>query len=537
MGRRKERLIDLLLRERLGGKAPPDLSRRIMGAIDNERAPGVRRLPPPVPPRAGFSPWMGIAASVALVAAVVLGAVAYNVSQGSADDPVEVAAPEVNRADTEQHWEENQRQAPLEKPERDPVPTDEPPRQVESPRAEPEPEPRPDRDPVVEEPSPETKPDTGSAPDSPDPEVRPRPDEDPAGDPVVEDPDRRPDTETTPEPRDPATPEQRPASLGRIVFATRGAALEIQGAGEDWRAFNPDGETTITAGARLRARRPVALELDDGARVYFDGEIAVDGDSERLDVVVEDESVFFDVYGSAREFTARRGELSLSFRDAEVVVKKSGLRLRVSCLGGEVTVGDVTLRGGWEASLTDSGFRRTRFRGERLRANPLVTAMDNAFVLMREELNENARARLVHGDWDDGIVRGRRAPDGDYAFSIDLEEELTVQERAYVRMRIRLADSEGFNIGFKSTREAGWRYFQSSHHEKRRDEWVVVRLPLKELQDHGEDRKFIWPGVKLTRFQIVLWGEESTSAVEVDWFEIGVEPDWESHDNQQDKEE
>jgi hypothetical protein len=187
-----------------------------------------------------------------------------------------------------------------------------------------------------------------------------------------------------------------------------------------------------------------------------------------------------------------------------------------------VTAGEVTLKAGWSASLSGKGFSRRKFEGSRARGNPLVSSMDSAFVLLREELNEDSRERVYHGEWEDGVVTGAGK---ELSFGVELSDTVEVRERGFVRMRIRVTGSpDGLSIGFGSDEDSKWRYFQSHHKAVPNGEWTILRVPLSALQDDGDD-KGIWPGVKLRKFQIVLW-TRTDSRVEVDWFELGVDPEW-----------
>jgi hypothetical protein len=511
-----DRLIHLLLRERLGGKQPPDLSRGIMDAIDAGREPREHE-PAPVQQLPLFRPWMAIAASIAVVAAMGLAVSAWLLSDNDQPQPGRQAGTPVQVIPSEQ---ERANQAPLPPrpqqtpPTREPAPQPEPrvPDQVKQPTPEPErpqPEqPKPEKDPVVQEPP---KPQPEPTPEQPQPE-QPKPERDP----VVEQPPK-----PEPEPERPPTEAEppKPVRLGSVIYAEEKARLEFRNSSDakwqDWAA-----DSFVLSGMQLRARKPVAVELPDGARFYFDGEIALSGDDTSLEVSIEDESVYFDVYGSARQFSVRRNDAVLRFRDAEVLAEKSGLRLQITCQGGEVSAGDETLKGGWSASLSEKGFSRARSQNGRLRSHPLVAAMDQVFTLLREELND--AARVYHGEVKQGIAGGSGK---ELAFGIELAKDVAVVERMYVRLRVRInGDSGGLSIGFGSGEETKWRYFQSHHEEVKAGEWVVLRVPLKRLMDDG-DKKKIWPGVMLHKFQVVLW-DKTDASVEVDWFELGIEPEW-----------
>lgn len=384
-----------------------------------------------------------------------------------------------------------------------------------------QPAPEPARDPIPEAPNPDTDPvvdqPPGPKPEPETPAPREEPPPQPETDPVVDKPEPQPEPQRPPSETQP----EKPVRLGTLLYASEKSRLEFRGSDDDkWQAW---GEAVpVVSGLQLKARRPVAIELTDGARIYFDGEISLSGDTEKLAVTVEDESVYLDVYGSSLEYTVRRGDVSLSFSNAEVLAEKSGLRLQVSCLGGEVTDGDVALKAGWTASLSDKGFSREKFQGARVRENPLVASMDKAFALVREELNPDAGNRVYHGEWKDDVVRGAGK---ELAFGIELSEDVALQARAYLRMRVRInGDGKGLSVGFGSTEQSDRRYFQSHHGEVQPGEWTILRVPLSALMDDG-DKKKIWEGVVLHKFQIVLW-DKSEATLDVDWFELGIDPEW-----------
>ena len=527
MAGRKERLIHLLLRERLGGHTPPDLSRNIMDSLDADSRVGadghvapVRKLPPAPKP---ISPWMAVAAAIAVVAALTLGVSAWLLNRDApveptptADDPKIIPSQQdrANREDTPferpvlpQPNQPDPRPAPEPEPEKpdDTVETPEPP------KPEPEPEPEPVKpDDTVETPEPPNP--------EPEPEVKPEPVK---PDDTVETPEPQPEPERPPTESD--TPKE-PVKLGTVLYvAEKGKLTYRLGEDEKWQDWVAG--SAVLSGMHFKVKRPAAIELPDGARLYFDGEITVRGDDTTLEVDIADEQVYFDVYGSKREFTVRRNDAELSFRDAEVLAERSGLRLNVTCLGGEVSVGEVILKAGWSASLSEKGFSREKFEGARARFNPLVRNMDSAFVLMREELNADARERVYCGEWKDGVVKGGGTKETAFGIEFAEGQEVEVQDRGYVRMRIRVTGSEdGLSIGFSSGEESEWTYFQSHHERVPNGEWTILRVPLSQLKDDGKS-KYVWPGVKLHKFQIVLWTKEN-SYVEVDWFELGVDPEW-----------
>jgi hypothetical protein len=514
-----DRYIHLLLRERLGNPAP-DLSVGILESIDAEqRAATPLRSAFVPPPARSFRPWMAVAASIAVVAAVTLGVSAYLVSRDkpvssttAGDNTVRVIPSEQERANQQSPDPQPEKQPSRPQPKPEPKAHE----QVEKPQPLPEPEPqpepqppKPEDDPVVgkpkqpePEPQPEPqppKPDDGSSVDKPEPEPEPEP--------------QRPPTEAEP---------PRPAKLGTVLYTADKARLEFRmGAEEKWQDWVEGGD--VLAGMQFQTRRPAGIMLPDGARFYFNGEITVGGDDKTVDVTIEDDSVYFDVYGSKRQFTVRRGESVLIFRDAEVLAEKSGVKLHVACLGGELTAGEVTLKAGWTASLSDDGFSREKFEGERARRNDLVEEMDGEFFLRRDELNADSEKRVYCGELKDGVISG--GGNKECSMGIELADELTITERGYLRMRLRVHGSkDGFSIGFGSGKGSEWKYFQTGIERIANEEWVIVRIPLSQLRDDGT-KKNIWPGVVLHKMQIVLWTKEGSS-VELDWYEFGVDPEW-----------
>jgi hypothetical protein len=217
----------------------------------------------------------------------------------------------------------------------------------------------------------------------------------------------------------------------------------------------------------------------------------------------------------------RRNAAVLTFRDAELLAEKAGVRLSVTCLGGEVTSGDVKLTGGFTATLSDDGFSRPKAT-DRGRRNALVSEVDDAFVLLREDFSADPAKRIYCGELKDGVLSGGSK---ETAIGFELPTEFAVRERGYVRMRIRIHGSkDGMSIGFGSGKGSEWRYFQSHHEKVANEEWVILRVPLSQLKDDG-NKKALWPGVMLHKFQIVLWTKEGSS-VDVVWFELGVDPEW-----------
>jgi hypothetical protein len=314
-----------MLRERLGGHTPPDLSHDIMNAIDGRAAPA-HRLSPSRP----VSPWLAAAASLAVAAALALAASVWwlNPGAGSEQPPVADERGHTPRIVPSMQDGVDDEGAPAKRPD--------------------EPSPQPDRSPA----RPENTEDTEDTIESP---ARPGPGPEPAqpgkapGD-VVEAPEPPPsepapepvkpeDTVETPAPREPerapteAETPPPPAVLGSVIFvADRGRLTWRLGTDDKWQDWTPGGE--VLSGMHFKVRRPAAIELADGARFYFDGEIAVRGNEESLEVEIADEQVYFDVYGSKRDFTVRRNDAEMTFRDAEVLAARSGLRLQVTCLGG-----------------------------------------------------------------------------------------------------------------------------------------------------------------------------------------------------------
>ncbi|MBZ0138037.1 MAG: hypothetical protein K8I27_16900 [Planctomycetes bacterium] len=517
MGARKERLIHLLLRERLGGHTPPDLSRNILGAMDSaaEGRPAPQRSLPLAPKP--LSLWMAVAAAIAVVAALTLGASAWLLNR------------EIPSGQTPTAVEPNVVPSQQERANTPDVPDDrEPIKRLDNPPPRPDPQ-RPDHDPDHDMGAPEPVKPEPSGPTLPDrvpDDTVETPEQDPDPEPVPDTPDDTVKTPTPPkpEPERPPTGSDAPAQpvkLGSVLYvADKGKLTYRLGAEDKWQDWVPGNP--VLSGMQLKVKKPAAIELPDGARFYFDGEVTVRGDEKSLDVEVTDEQVYFDVYGSARDFTVRRNDAVLAFRDAEVLAARSGLRLQVTCLGGEIAVGDVVLKAGWSASLSDKGLSREKFEGARARYNPLVAGMDSAFVLMREELNDDARDRVYQGNLKDGVVTGSGR---EAAFGVELREDVAVRERGFVRLRVRVTGSpDGLSIGFGSDEESDWRYFQSHHEKVPNGEWTILRVPLSVLQDDGK-KKGIWTGVRLRKFQIVLWTKEN-SRVEVDWFELGVDPEW-----------
>lgn len=112
---RKERLIHLMLREKLGEKKPPDLSAQIMDVIDDQPAGAVQTVSAPrpaprvyhAPPRQSIlSPGIVVGAGIALLLLGGLGLVGYLLSSNEAPKQNrEGGRPDVEEAKSEQRWD------------------------------------------------------------------------------------------------------------------------------------------------------------------------------------------------------------------------------------------------------------------------------------------------------------------------------------------------------------------------------------------------------------------------------------------------
>ncbi len=482
-----------MLSERLGGKPPPDLSSRILQALDQPAGPVV----PMRPVHAGARPasWRSVAASVALVGAVGIAAAVFLLNM-----PRNGTAPV---ADSNQAAQPRQPELP------DPNPA--------PPKPEPE-APAPNQQPGPETPIPELP--------KPEPGPQPSPEADPSPQPAPEKP--REEVENPPEPKPERPPTEAPVERRKAVIVaqmlqmTDGARLAFKrnesDRWEDWSA-----EIRVESGMFLRARKPVALSAGGNARVYFNGELRFTGDERALSIELITEAVYVEAYAPLRTFTVSRGDARFTFREAEVVAEKSGLKLNVTCLGGEVATAGVALVAGWSASLSDKGFAKPKEEGRRLRAHSLVIAVDTIFRLVRDELDdERGSARIYWGAVESGIVTGS----GKQAFGVTLAEPYSVRDNAYVRVRIRVRGSQGVSIGVKGDEAADWQYFQHHTNHILNDKWITLKVPLHDLKAEGkaDKTKPLATGVAFTAFQVVLWDEKAT--VEIDWIEFGIDPKW-----------
>lgn len=565
---RRERVIERMLHERLGGDTPPDLSRRILANLGRplarEAAPGTVHVMPKTY-HAQRLYWAAAAAIAVLslvgfaVATFYLGSdLANRDSTGIAEGNQRKAtpapklqpqtpAPEAPKPDV--------RPAPA--PKSDVIPEKQP-DHVNKPQPEPELPPKPEIEP---------KPAPGPTVEDPKPEVEtpiptPTPDEPLPSGPTVETPPPATPGETPGE--NPTKPEHSPTevpkaavvSVGKVVNMADRAQLTFRRAvtekWQDWAA-----ETSVDTGMMLKARKPVTVQLTDGSRLHFDGEIALAGTATTIEVSIETESVYFEGYSSKSDVTLRRGDASVSFRDAEVVAERSGARLVVTCLGGEVTSGEATLQGGFQASLTGRGFGREKRLGTKLRSHALVESIDKGISLHRDELDGDSGAKFECSKLENGLAIGK----GKDAFCILPGRELLFSEGAYVRMRVRVRNSQGFSIGAGTGEDAGNRYFQHHVNLVANDKWVIVKVSLAQLMDETKDLpeppkdkpkvpkspkegqrdagkdspdgkdmrngfkgKHLWPGAKLMFMKIVMWNENAE--LDVDWIEWGIEPEW-----------
>lgn len=494
---RKERLIEQMLSEKLGGKSPPDLSSRILQSLDQPAG----RVLAARPLHTGARPasWRSVAASVALVGAVGIAAAVFLLNMPrNGTTPVADTNHSTHPAQPDQT---NPKPAPL-KPEPE-VPA---------------PDPQPEREtPIPELPNPEPQ---------PQPEPEPEAEPEPAPQPVPEKP--REDVENPPGPKPERPPTEAPAEPRKAVIVaqmlqmTDGAKLAFKrneaDRWEEWTA-----ETQVESGMFLRARKPVALSAGANARVYFNGELRFSGDESALSIELFTESVYVEAYALERTFTVSRGAASFNFREAEVVAEKSGLKLNVTCLGGEVASGGVALPAGWSASLSDKGFAKPKEEGDKLRAHALVIAVDTIFRLVRDELDdERGSGRIYWGDAENGIVTGT----GKQGFGVTLHQPYSVRDNAYVRVRMRVRGSQGVSIGVKGDEAADWQYFQHHTNHILNDKWITLKVPLHELkvESKSDKAKPLATGATFTAFQVVLWDEKAT--VEIDWIEFGIDPKW-----------
>lgn len=496
-----------MLSERAGHK-PPDLSRRILDRLDQPAQPAGRVIPMRVA-HSGARPanWRSVAAAVALIGAVGIAAAAFllNLPRGG-NTPVAGG----NSTNTQQHSPSpsgpgvdakpggtNQPatpQTPGEEriPQPEPLPSGPGPEETPDPNPEPKPEPRPEPEPAPEPPREEVE-----TPPKPEPE--------------------RPPTEVPIEPK----PAPGRAVLATLLQATEGAKLAYRRSAddryEDWTA-----DTAIESGTWLRARKPVALAVGD-ARVYFDGEVMLAGDETTLRIELVADSVYVEAY-NGRAFTVARGESAFTFTQAEVVAEKSGLRMNVSCLAGEAAANGTTLAAGHSASLNDKGFGKPKAEGAKLRSHPLVLAVDTIFRLVRDDLDdEGASSRVYMGTVEQGIATGK----GKQAFGVTLREHLTVRDNAYVRIRLRVRNSQGISIGVKGEENADWQYFQHHTNYIANDKWVTLTVPLHALKSEGKSKdneKQLFTGATISAFQVISWDDKST--IEIDWVEFGIDPKW-----------
>ncbi|MBK8206357.1 MAG: hypothetical protein IPK87_06095 [Planctomycetes bacterium] len=494
---RKERLIEQMLSEKLGGKSPPDLSSRILQSLDQPAG----RVLAARPLHAGARPasWRSVAASVALVGAVGIAAAVFLLN--------------MPRNGTTPVADSNRSTKPALPDQSDPKPV---PQKPEPEMRAPEQQPEPDA-PIPEMPKP-----------VPEPQPKPEPEPEPAPAPQPGPEKPREDVENPPEPKPERPPTEAPVEPSKAVVVaqmlqmTDGAKLAFKrneaDRWEEWTA-----ETQVESGMFLRARKPVALSAGGNARVYFNGELRFTGDESALSIELFTEAVYVEAYAPERTFTVSRGDASFNFREAEVVAEKSGLKLNVTCLGGEVSSGGVALAAGWSASLSEKGFAKPKEEGDKLRAHTLVIAVDTIFRLVRDELDdERGDGRIYLGVAENGIVTGT----GKQCFGVTLTEPYSVRDNAYVRVRMRVRGSQGVSIGVKGDEAADWQYFQHHTNHILNDKWITLKVPLHDLKVEGkaDKAKPLATGQAFTAFQVVLWDEKAT--IEIDWIEFGIDPKW-----------
>lgn len=550
----RERLIELMLEE-AHGNPPPDLSRKIMGALDQPLAQPAAAQPVPAREAPVLRPafaWHWFAAAAA--AAVLLGAGLALMFSGN-DTPVDqpaIAGPGGNQAVQPAPQPSPQprpqpQPAPQPKPEPGPVPTPAPQPQPEpqpepevpQPEPQPEPEPAPKPPEEVERPQPEP---------SPEPAPKPTPEEPaPKPGPVIEEPPVKPQpVPQPPQPERPPTeaPRTGPVRVALVAYQSPNAKLSYKEAGATrFTEVKPD--TELMSGWTLSTRHPVLLDLGQGRRAWFDGELGLESVDGVVALEVIKEGVYLDMLGGKGAVIVRRGETSLEISDAAVVIEKMSTSkdgMEVSCLDGELSWGESKLQAGQGAQISGKGFKRSRVEGPKLREHKLVRELAAAQKLTREEFEGRLGERLYAGEAEGGIVHGGEKEIG---VGLTLAEPLEVTERTFIRVRMRVSAPTGLYlqlIGDEGKSRFGKDFLVPSGH------WVTLKFAVaaqreggdngravpKGEQNGGKEKEAAREGIKgekaekldakslLCKFQALC--KNKAAKIEIDWIEIGEDP-------------
>ncbi|MBE7492364.1 MAG: hypothetical protein HS108_11485 [Planctomycetes bacterium] len=558
MARSRERLIELMLEE-AHGNPPPDLSRRIMRSLD-QPVPASSPVAEAVQPRGAVLrpafPWHWFAAAAA--AAVLLGAGLALVFSGK-DTPA--PQPEIATPGTNVPVQPAPAPAPKPAPRPEPAPQPEP--RVQ-PRPQPEPEtPQPEPRPVPQ-PQPEPEPEPQPAPRPPEEVERPAPEPEapkpgptpeepkPAPGPVVDDTPKGPAPQPVPERPPTEAPRTGPVRVALVMYQSANARLSYKEAGAA-RFTEVKGDLELMSGWTLSARHPVLLDLGQGKRAWFEGELGLDVVEGNPVLEVIKEGVFVDALGAKGAITIRREGTSIEVSDAAVLAERMSTvkdGLEISCLDGEVVWGESRLNAGQGATISGRGFKRTKAEGARLREKTLFKDWARAQNLVREDFDGRMGERLYAGEIENGVVIG---PGGrEVSVGCYLPQPREAGERTYVRVRMRVTAHTGLYvqvIGDDGKARYGKEFLVPA------GQWVTLKFPVLANREGDNGMRGVQkppekpePGAKdarekdakdarekdargnaeksegnglLVKFQVLT--KVKGTQIEIDWVEIGDE--------------
>lgn len=515
MADRKERLIEMLLEESLG-KAPPDLSGRIMLSLDRSE---VARVEPLAPVRRLPFDWIWAAAAAAVLVIGVALFVKFSESPEQTDN-----LPVLLRADgngpalqpspyvaPDKHIGIPPEQPPLVTPPRTPE-------KVEGPKAD-DKQPAP---PVTPTDMPREEPrkdarieDTPQPAPSQPPKPGPNPADKPKPGPDVKNLPKDPPPEKAVKREPTEAPGVAPVAVATVAWQSLTANLQYKLPGPvTYRDVTPGMD--LMSGWTLRSRHPVALDLGNGVRVWFDGDLGLDKADAVPVLHVQGGKLYVDSFGCKGTVSVRHGELAIEIEDAAMLADPMGTKLKVACLYGELTWGESKLGEGQSAMLSGKGFDRERNMGARLRDDSLIRAIERAQNLWREDFDSRLGERLFAGEVEDGRAIGAMR---ESTVGLILAGLRLPPQRAFIR--VRLKSSLKGAVGLQLLADE----IKAKFHKEvalEADKWTTVKLPVTLMQESEGRANAVNVAVVLSKFQAMV--KTKGAQLEIDWIEIGEEP-------------
>lgn len=511
----RERLEDLAISEALGRDTAPDLSGRILGAIDggfaDTKTPrrGVRAVRSIQTGRrftervASHSRWRSVAVVSVVMLTIGMGLVIY----ASQVEPSTNKAVEIAEDSPALESGESNREMPAEKPETRPTNPVES-NSVDEPTAHTNPETTPPdafeseledyRQPERSNPEPRDLP-----PKEPEP-IAPQPEE------VIE----------SPPSDDKATEAETP--LDRIrkrpVLANFKSAKNIQVTYEvDGREISLD-DSTVRVGAKVkctgRKAVPAILYWNSGAMTSFYGEFKVLKSSENIKLQLVSSYVYIDSLNSAGIFEIAVGkpgkEAVIEFDNSAVLIE----RMIVTCLSGQVRCGDSVLTSGQVAAAS----RKQKF------GKPV----DATQKLGSDKLLQNTPSRQIYyydfeskrdNDYFVGEIVATDSASNGFAvvgakrigFNLP-EQNHIVTPNETIRIRIRSTNCTRLVI----------HVFCRGHNDNygfdvlnpKSDSWIDLVIPLSSMRGRADSKRLPSTGEVLTSLSILAKG--TNTKIEID---------------------